>query len=89
MARVWVRRKQCGMRNPPRVTERWIGARGAVLDGDGGSGRRVSPVLAWSGSYGAPRVKASSEKGMAGLGVLTKVWSGRGRDAGGAGGEIR
>ena len=48
-----------------------------------------SSRLAWSGSYGAPRANTSSAKGMAGLGVLTKVWSGRGRDTGGAGGEIR
>ena len=51
--------------------------------------QRSSSGLAWSGSYGAPRANTSSTKGMAGLGVLTKVWSGWRRDAGGAGGEIR
>ena len=47
--------------------------------------QRSSPGLAWSGSYGAPRANTSSAKGMAGLGLLTKVWSGWGRDAGGVG----
>ena len=51
--------------------------------------QRGSPGLAGSGPYGAPRANTSSAKGMAGLGLLTKVWSGWGRDAGGAGGEIR
>ena len=77
------------MRDSLEATAGHRKARSGVFGDDGGSGRRVSPVLAWSGSYGAPRAKTSSEKGMAGLGVLTKVWSGRGRDAGGAGGEIR
>src|SRR6185503_4563264 len=45
--------------------------------------------LAGSGPYVAPRVNTSSAKGMAGLGLLTKVWSGWGRDASGADGEIR
>ena len=51
--------------------------------------QRSSPGLAGSGPYVAPRANTSSAKGMAGLGLLTKVWSGWGRDAGGAGGEIR
>jgi len=29
-----------GMRNPPVRSEQWIGARGVVLDGDGGVERR-------------------------------------------------
>ena len=45
--------------------------------------------MAGSSSYGAPWAKTSSVKGMARLGVLTRVWSGRGHDAGGAGGVIR
>jgi len=51
--------------------------------------QRGSPGLAGSGPYVAPRANTSSAKGMAGLGLLTKGWSGWGRDAGGAGGEIR
>ena len=51
--------------------------------------QRSSPGLAGSSSYGAPWAKTSSVKGMARLGVLTRVWSGRGHDAGGAGGVIR
>ena len=64
-------------------------ARLGFLDGEGGSVAMGSPGLAWSGPYGAPRANTTSAEGMAGLGLLTKVWSGWGRDAGGAGGEIR
>ena len=40
--------------------------------------QRGSPGLAWSGPYGAPRANTTSAEGMAGLGLLTKGWSGWG-----------
>ena len=50
------------MSNTPEAIEWWIRARGGVLDGEGGSGRRTSSALACSGSYGAPWPQELAQK---------------------------
>ena len=60
------------MSNTPEAIERWIRARGGVLDGEGGSGRRTSS--AWGvWRRGAPRPKEKLEQKDGVPAVLTKA----------------
>ena len=65
------------MSNTPEAIKRWIRARGGVLDGEGGSGRRGTPVSShslssghWNGAFGCACVceaKARLHRGRARL----------------------
>ena len=59
---VWVGRHLRGMRKALVAMGRWFGAPSVKLVGDGGSAAQGSPVLARSGSYGAPWLRELAQK---------------------------
>ena len=59
---VWVGRHLRGMRKALVAMGRWFGAPSVTLVGDGGSAAQGSPVLACSGSYGAPWLRELAQK---------------------------